>query len=339
MAKHTIVALYALIVIFGYLSYLLISPFLSYLIMGALFGYVFFPVFRFFDKKLPGWLSASLVIVLTLILIIIPGIYVAGEVITQASNAYQSIQATGIIQENRMIHEMNEITGVDFSSEIVDLLGDFRNTVKGAIPSIITSTGMFIIGLFILFFVMYYSFIDGRKWFNSAVELIPVQPHQKNKLRDELITGTRALIYGHIVTSLFVGMAVGILFLLFKLPNPIFWAFLAIILGILPFVGASFVYIPASIYIMWQVNWVAGIALLVLSAGAQMYIDYVLRPLLVSARSTIHPVLVIAGVLGGLLSMGVVGFLLGPLILNVFVTLLGFDYVAETKKIKKKKSS
>ena len=49
-------------------------------------------------------------------------------------------------------------------------------------------------------------------------------------------------------------------------------------------------------------------------------VDNVLRPMLVSDKAKINPVLVILSVIGGLKVMGMLGVIYGPVIMILFVT-------------------
>ena len=51
-------------------------------------------------------------------------------------------------------------------------------------------------------------------------------------------------------------------------------------------------------------------------------IDNLVRHKIIGDKAQIHPLLVLLGVLGGLIAFGVVGILLGPIIITLFVTFI-----------------
>jgi len=51
-------------------------------------------------------------------------------------------------------------------------------------------------------------------------------------------------------------------------------------------------------------------------------VDNVIRPLMISGRTSIHPLLLFFSILGGISLFGLLGLILGPLIAAVFITLL-----------------
>jgi predicted PurR-regulated permease PerM len=50
--------------------------------------------------------------------------------------------------------------------------------------------------------------------------------------------------------------------------------------------------------------------------------DNLLRPLFISARTKIHPLLLFFAVLGGIQAFGLIGIMAGPLIATLFLALL-----------------
>ena len=49
-------------------------------------------------------------------------------------------------------------------------------------------------------------------------------------------------------------------------------------------------------------------------------IDNFVKPKLIGNRAQLHPAFVLLGILGGLIMFGLIGVILGPLILALFVT-------------------
>jgi predicted PurR-regulated permease PerM len=81
------------------------------------------------------------------------------------------------------------------------------------------------------------------------------------------------------------------------------------------------VLLPAVIWLFWSGSTGWGIALAVCTVFVTV-IDNVLKPLLIKRGVDLPLLLLIAGVIGGLISFGVVGLFIGPVILAVTYTLL-----------------
>jgi len=85
--------------------------------------------------------------------------------------------------------------------------------------------------------------------------------------------------------------------------------------------GPILVLIPAVIWLFWtdQTAWGTALLIWTLAVGAM---DNVLRPLLIRRGADLSLLLIFAGVIGGLISFGIVGLFVGPVVLAVTYTLL-----------------
>jgi len=98
--------------------------------------------------------------------------------------------------------------------------------------------------------------------------------------------------------------------------NVFFYSFLAAFCELIPILGSSVAFIVIGAYALALADF-RGVLILfllgyvVVSALPEIYI----RPVLVGRRVKIHPVIMFVGLIGGILTMGLAGFVLGPLII------------------------
>jgi len=91
--------------------------------------------------------------------------------------------------------------------------------------------------------------------------------------------------------------------------------------------GPVLVLVPAVIWLFWTDQTAWGTALLIWTIGVGA-MDNVLRPLLIRRGADLPLLLIFAGVIGGLISFGIVGLFVGPVVLAVTYTLLK-EWVSE----------
>jgi predicted PurR-regulated permease PerM len=125
----------------------------------------------------------------------------------------------------------------------------------------------------------------------------------------------RGVALGVIVTALLQTIAAGIGLYIARIPFAGLLTALTLILCIAQ-IGAGLVLIPAVIWLFWtdQTGW--GVFLAVWSV-AVLTMDNFLRPFLIRKGADLPLLLIFAGVIGGLLSMGLVGLFVGPVVLGV----------------------
>jgi predicted PurR-regulated permease PerM len=92
-----------------------------------------------------------------------------------------------------------------------------------------------------------------------------------------------------------------------------------VVLSVIPAIGSALIWIPAVVYlaISGEVDWAIGVGLWCgLVAGS---VDNFLRPALVGKDTKLPDLLVLVGTLGGIFLFGVVGFILGPIVVALFM--------------------
>jgi predicted PurR-regulated permease PerM len=85
--------------------------------------------------------------------------------------------------------------------------------------------------------------------------------------------------------------------------------------------GPILVLVPAVIWLYWAGHATSGSVLIVITIVTAT-LDNVVRPLLIKRGADLPLLLIFAGVIGGLLAMGVIGLFIGPVVLTIAYTLL-----------------
>jgi predicted PurR-regulated permease PerM len=136
------------------------------------------------------------------------------------------------------------------------------------------------------------------------------------------VRAIRAVSAGVVGTAAVQAVLAWIGFALAGVPAPFALAIGVLVLGIVQ-IGPLPVWLPV---VAWMFatsdDTLANILLLIWSAGVVQMVDNVLRPLLISRGARLPLLLMLVGVLGGLISMGLIGVFLGPTILGVGYMLL-----------------
>ncbi len=314
------------------LSYLIIAPFLGFILLGIILAYMCYPVYSWLLSHTKPVYAASIVLIGVLLGIIIPAIIVAAGLISQANGAYSFLTSESVgSHTSGLILKLNSWTGVDVGSAFVSMLTKIESFVVSSLPTIISRTGEMIFGTILLFIVMFYSLIDGKSWYDQSIKWLPISSAHKKRVHFEVSHMTTSLFYGQFLTSILIGTACGILFYLFGIPSAIFWGFIMGIFAFIPIFGAPMVYIPAGIFLMLNDMWFSGIGIIVACSLAVVFFDYIYRQKIINKQnishksSAIHPLIIIVGAIGGVLLMGFVGFIIGPLVLSLLLLFLRLE--------------
>jgi predicted PurR-regulated permease PerM len=130
------------------------------------------------------------------------------------------------------------------------------------------------------------------------------------------------------ILTFFIALPV---FYLLGYGNIIFYSFLAAFCELIPILGASIAFILIGTYALALgdtrgVFIVFFLGYLVVSCMPEIYV----RPVLVGRRVKIHPLIMFFGIISGILTMGLAGFVLGPVIIVLIITSYRI-YVREKK--------
>jgi len=132
---------------------------------------------------------------------------------------------------------------------------------------------------------------------------------------------TGSVIYGQIIIGMVQGVLTGAGFLIFGVPNALLLSLLAILVGVLPIIGTTIIWLPVVIYLFIGGNTVPALGVMAFGLMSNI-VDNFIRPVIVSKATKMHSGIVLVGMIGGLFFFGVLGLILGPLILAYLLIIL-----------------
>ena len=151
--------------------------------------------------------------------------------------------------------------------------------------------------------------------------LLPFSKDVENKLFQQTEGITYSVLYGQVVIGILQGIIAGLGFFIFGVSNALLLTLFACLAGIFPIIGTTIVWIPVAIYLFVGGNLLAGTGVAIFGAVASV-IDNILKPMIVSQRTTMPTSVALIGMVGGLFLFGILGFILGPLILAYLLIIL-----------------
>jgi len=113
------------------------------------------------------------------------------------------------------------------------------------------------------------------------------------------------------------GAIAGLAFWLLRLGAPVFWGVVTAFCSLLPVVGATIVWVPAGIGLLLSGETMRGVLMLLMGAFGISMVDNILRPILLTGKTSISGLVIFFGLLGGAAAFGLVGLVIGPIILVI----------------------
>jgi predicted PurR-regulated permease PerM len=130
----------------------------------------------------------------------------------------------------------------------------------------------------------------------------------------------RSVVNGVLGTALVQGILLGFSFWLAGVPGAVVLGAVGVVLALVP-MGLLLLWLPAALWLMSNGHTGWGFFVMAWNGLIVGNLDNVLRPYLISRGIRMPMILILLGVLGGLLTFGIIGVFLGPVLLAVAHTL------------------
>ncbi len=311
-------------------------PFLKPLLLGALLAGLFRPLYRWMTLVLRGRKSLAAALTLLLLFVLVAGPISAfiGVVVKQAigisNDAIPWVKehlgsATAFNAHDWLVQRFPSLAAyvpqqeqiADSAAKIAKATGAYL--VAGA-TNLTAGTATFLLNLFVMLYAMFFFLRDGRRILEKIFYYIPLDHEDEQRLLERLTSVTRATIKGTLVIGMIQGALAGIGFSVAGLDGAAFWGTIMAVLSVVPGIGAALVWVPAVIYLFIVGKTLTAVLLLAWCAAVVGTVDNVLRPRLVGKDAKMPDLLILIGTLGGLFLFGPIGFIIGPLVCGLFLT-------------------
>lgn len=323
-----------IISLFLYLVFLVYSPFIISIFLGFSMYLLFRPIFNYIKGYFPARkiLVSTITTTLVTVFFILPVFYVLTLFIQEILLFVQIVQDFLTYEKITMLEMQvrDFVSLLPINDAIITRVGnELRLYLESLTVNFIQRAPQYLLGLFgyvnhillsILFLFIFTHY--GKEIKKTFFLNIPFAKKTFLLLYIRILSITEALIKGTLLISILHGIFIVILFFTFGLSTPLLYAFLAAIASLIPIVGTMLVWIPAAVYLYLSDGLHVSLWIfIVLSWGGFILIENILKPYLLDKKLHLHPLLLFLSILGGIYQFGILGVVLGPFCITVFVVL------------------
>ena len=313
--------------------FIVMRSFLITMMLAGIFTAIMYPVYRRVLRVCRGRtrLASAMMMVVIVVLAVLPFIAFIGLLVSEGIQVSNS--AAPIIQEQvahgHWAERLSRLPFADkiqpYQDEILKKGSEAATTVArfvvGRLSAITKGTVNFIVNLVLMLYAMYFFFMDGPGLLKQIMGYLPLAPEERTRLVDRFASVSIATLKSTVVIGLVQGFMGAVAFGVASIPGAVFWGTIMTVFAMIPGIGTAIVWIPAAIYLAVNGRTVTVIVFSLYFIFVVGTIDNILRPRLVGRGSQMHELLVLLSTLGGLIAFGMVGFILGPVIAALFITL------------------
>lgn len=331
------------------LTFFIVQPFILTIILASIFAIVLQPLYKKILETIPEQKSiASLTtVILTCVCLLIPFLFISTQIFKESVALYGTVTNGG--NEKNLIISTIDGAGLVFENLLPgagEYFAAFSNNLgeytKQGLEWLIAHLGVVVSGfslwlldVFIFFIALYYLIRDGGGSLKVIAKLSPLDKEDMKIIFKRLELAVNSVIKGNLLIAFLQGTFLAIGFALFGVPNALLWGTVAVMTALIPGVGTGLVILPGIIYLFIVSNLFGAIGLIIWGALIVGLIDNLLRPKLVGDALSLHPLLILLSILGGLFLFGSIGLFLGPIVMSLLFAFID-TYVDSMKKIKVK---
>jgi predicted PurR-regulated permease PerM len=311
----------------------MVREFLLTILLAAIFTGLSYPMYGRFLRAFRGRpaLAAISTILVLVILVVGPLLAVLGAAANEALRVSEILRPhlEQIVQRpgefNRRLRSVPGYHYIEpYRAQIFlkagELVGSTSAFIFGALSATTRASAVFIFHFVIMLYTMFFFLRDGPALLSGALRRLPLTADEKQQMLENFVSVTRATLKGTVLIGIAQGVLGGLAFWAAGIDGAIFWGTIMTVLSIIPGIGGALVWIPAAIFLMTTGEVWRGLALAAFCGLVIGSVDNLLRPLLVGRDTQMHELLIFFSTLGGLLMFGVMGFIVGPILAALFVT-------------------
>ena len=324
----------------------MVREFVFTILLAATFTALCYPAYlrllRWFGGRPP--LAALGTLVLLLLLVLGPLVSVLGIAANEALRLTDTVgpRLAQIVSEPTAIDaQLRRLPGYSYVApyreELLTKIGELIGGVSAFLFKVLSATtratALFVFHSFVMLYAMYFFLTGGPKLLTGVLAYVPLADVDKQRMLEKFVSVTRATLKGTILIGAAQGFLGGLSFWAAGIEGPVFWGTVMAVLSIIPGVGGALVWVPAVIILaasgeLWTSAGLAAFNALVVGS-----VDNLMRPTLVGRDTQLHELMIFLSTLGGLMFFGASGFILGPVLAALFVTVWDMFGVAFQREL------
>ena len=312
----------------GYLLWQVFAPFVSALALSIIIVTICYPLYEFLEKRVyrnNKSLASALTTLIVVIIGILPLVFISSIFIRELVSFYQTIGSGQDLSIDHYLSNAENIIRIyvpEFQLNLTEQLKQSAEWFVLNLGTIFASTISTIFLIFISLIGAFYFFRDGRELLSFISKISPLPDREDQIILSRLARAVRGVTMGVVLVSLIQGVLAAIGFTIFGIERAVLWGAVGAILAMIPGVGTLAIMVPAIIYLAVTGSLFNAVGLAIWALVTVITIDNMLGPHLMSRGHNMHPFLILLSVLGGISLFGPIGFIVGPVIVTLFIVLL-----------------
>jgi predicted PurR-regulated permease PerM len=314
-------------------------PFWKSFVWGITIAIVFYPLFERIKNITKNNNLASLISILAILIIIALPITLAVYItVNETEKFIGNIDKIKVAFEN-IILKIQSFSKLKVFTPYIDKIDEalfslLQNTgvlITKNIGSIFSQTYSIVANFLFSFIIAFYLIRDGNQFLDYISSIVD-DKEGFYKILKSIRDSINATVLGGVLTALIQGTVGAVGFFIVGLNAFFLWLFLIAMFSFVPLVGTAIIWLPVGIYLFAEGSIIKGVFIFVWGVLAIGMIDNYVRPLIISSKINIHPMILFFAILGSVIVFGPIGIILGPVIVSVADAIVRTYVSSKSKK-------
>ncbi|MEQ9363863.1 MAG: AI-2E family transporter [Leptospirales bacterium] len=313
-------------------------PFITSIIFALILAGSFYPLMRYFVER-RGWtrtFSALIVSAIIVLAVFLPVVYIVVRLAQEVGYAYKDLSAVittdsmedfffgsgyGSVVGRQIFDFLNlEYNRGEIQRIVLDFAGSMTNWAYERISGFISNVLYLLLDVIVMLAVIFGILQQAPTLRDFMFRLSPLPEEDERLIINRFNQMNYVTLVCNGVGGILQGTLAGVAFWVLGFKAVLLWTVIMSVLAFIPLVGISFVYVPASIFLLVTGNYVAAAGLFIYCSLVSVVTENWFKPIFMGNQVSINSLLVFLSIVGGMAVFGTAGIFYGPLIIIIFLT-------------------
>lgn len=230
----------------------------------------------------------------------------------------------------------------EWATRALDYLGGLQKLLErgfseqggkaaSVVGTALAATGSLMFDLVMMLIALFFLLVEGNRVLEWIDSVSPMRPGQTRELLAEFKKVSYAVIVSTLITAGVQALAALAGYLIARVPHPLFFAAVTFFVAMIPAIGAATVCLVAAVVLLLTGHPYMAAFLAAWGVVVVGLVDNIVKPYLIKGDVEMSGAVVFFALIGGIGAFGMVGLLVGPLAVALFLALLRIyrrDYLA-----------
>ncbi len=312
----------------------LLKPFFFPIFWAAVIAGIFRPLYRRINGRLnrPS-LSTAILFLIIVLIIFLPALIIGTLVFRESLQLYETLKPDAQNIDRNFRHIIDALADNPFADlfrinraflveKTAEVVGGITNYIFVHLKELTQNTIGLIVKMAIMLYTLFFFIRDGEKFLRMAMRLSNLGMGRESFLYERFIVTARSTLKVTLIIGGIQGILGGLIFIATNVEGALIWGLLMILTAIIPVLGCSIIWAPAGVLMLLTGHIWEGVLILAVGVLVISTVDNLLRPILIGKDVEMHPLLIFLSMLGGIVLFGFSGFVIGPIITSLFLSIL-----------------